>query len=1056
MKVFTKRLSIKILAFLLMGVLSLGGLFLHRGVKANATGTEEIATTDLLTTTANNVALENGLRISSSSPYEGEIKGIFKGDTTLKFTFPEKQEERNDCKAGDFRIRVTDVDDAFNYFDVVYYAGRTNLGLWFLTGMVVEYDGLTRAMMYDGSKILTSKTANNKMEQYVAAPCFLTDLKWNGPGQLAASAREGLLTFQWDDKGVLSVLNNGINKDDCGIVDLTDQTEVAKFDGTYDPTAANNGVFENTAYGLPKIDEFKEGYRISISSNFSSTLTDDEATDVCIKEITSNGTSYDFTAEKVTTPSFYTDYLSWKENSITEEVRLTDLIETTGTVTQDENGLRISSDAAYTATLKGVFTGDATLKFKFPETFTNQSWFGGDFKIRVTDATDESNYFDVVYYVGLTRTQADTTAYPTGYSYCVTNMGIEYNGLYRSVNYANNNVMSKRGSGAHWGSPVFLSHFQYNTGAANTAAGEREGVLTFDWDDDGVLYVKNQRSDKGAEYTVAAFDGTEAPVVNNKKVEAFGLPKLSFKDGYKISFSSKFTVAGTDDHATDVCFTEIAGVDFSKEIVESTCSFKTTFENATVSSNNVYIPQNVEIGEIKGVYTRSYGLGWQMSETIAITQTVDTSTIEQKSFTVTNDAWKETPLGEVSRTYTVHVEKPYTLTIDVDGGETIKRVVHSEHTTNRISSPEEPERMFWVFDGWYIGNEEWSGDLSKLYGKDVTLTARWLDEEDPTIWLNGEKGVNDVTYVTKGATITISAADVVAGDAAQNDSIVVTFALKKPNETDFTKFTNDTLTLDTVGSYVIQYTATDLAGHTATCERTIAVHERSVPTFTVEEGFRVSANPGLSVALATVTAKNADGEALDIIVSVVKDGVLIENDGTSFLPTVTGEYTVTFFAADKEPYETLCSMYSYTVVVLNDEVAPEIGNEFTDMTVKKNTKITIPTVTATDNVSGSVPVKVLVYYGTQEIALTNNTFTADQEGTYSVLFVAEDEAGNKAEKTVYVTVEMEANGGKGGGGCSGCGASGDLGLPMGLLMIAGSFVFGKNIMMKKIKRKESI
>ena len=164
---------------------------------------------------------------------------------------------------------------------------------------------------------------------------------------------------------------------------------------------------------------------------------------------------------------------------------------------------------------------------------------------------------------------------------------------------------------------------------------------------------------------------------------------------------------------------------------------------------------------------------------------------------------------------------------------------------------------------------------------------------------------------------------------------------------------------------------------------------------------------------------------------------------------------VTFFAADKAPYESLQSIYSYTVVVLKDDVAPEIGDEFTDMTVKKNEQVTIPTLTATDNVSGSVPVAVSVYYGTQKIQLTNGKFTADQEGTYRVLLVAEDEAGNRTEKTVYVTVEMGTNGGN-GGGCSGCGASGDLGLPMGLLMIAGSFVFGKNIMMKKMKRKEKI
>ena len=76
-------------------------------------------------------------------------------------------------------------------------------------------------------------------------------------------------------------------------------------------------------------------------------------------------------------------------------------------------------------------------------------------------------------------------------------------------------------------------------------------------------------------------------------------------------------------------------------------------------------------------------------------------------------------------------------------------------------------------------------------------------------------------------------------------------------------------------------------------------------------------------------------------------------------------------------------------------------------------------------------------------------------GTYRVVLVAEDEAGNNTEKTVYVTVEVEASQG-GGCNCSSPSAGGGLGLPMGLLMMAGTFVFGKNIMMKKLKRKEIV
>ena len=295
-----------------------------------------------------------------------------------------------------------------------------------------------------------------------------------------------------------------------------------------------------------------------------------------------------------------------------------------------------------------------------------------------------------------------------------------------------------------------------------------------------------------------------------------------------------------------------------------------------------------------------------------------------------------------------------------------------------------------------------------------------------------------------------------AGDDAQNDNVTITIELKKPNETEFS-IINDAyaLGLSSLGSYVIRYTVTDPAGYSATCERTVEVFERNAPTFTVEEGVSTQTHPGLAIDLATVTAKNQDGETLTVNVSIVKDGVLIEFNGNSFVPETMGEYTVTYFTSDKAPYDKLQSIYSYTIEVVEDDVAPEIGDEFTDMTVQPNTVVTIPTITATDNVTENIVVEVSVYYGTQKITLTDNSFKAEQAGTYRVLLVAEDEAGNKTEKTVYVTVELVQIQ-NGGCNCSSTSAGGGLGLPMGLLMMAGAFVFGKNIMMKKLKRKESI
>ena len=1051
MKVCTKRLSIKILSILLIGVLSLGGLFLHNGVKAVAAGTEEIATTDLLKTNAN-VTSNNGVLIASNSQYEGEIKGVFTGDTTLKFNFPETHA---DAYYGDFTFRITDVTDADNYFEVKYYV--VNAGAHY-TAPYVQYGKEVRMNNHTGATWWNAKQTEKLNFKF--APSFLSYCGADGEND---GNRVGILSLVWLDGNLAIQANTAVDANEEKMV------TIAEFDGTYDKNKENNGfkgslTAEEKAngvtrsWGLPKLD-LAGGYKISFFSNFTVDGVEDHGSDVVVKEIITNGTNYNFTAETQTSPSFYADYLEWQRNNPTNQIPVTDLLETTGTVTQDENGVRISSSEAYTGKFKGVFIGDTTLRFTFPEEYKGAYY--GEFTFRVADATDASNYFDIKYYV-VNNTLHYTALY------------VQYKNQVRMPNHAgtsweNSQQLNKQNYRI---APSFLSY----CGENGENDGARVGILSLVWTDDvlAVKVNKNIDADPTKLITAVKFDGT----YDTKKVDngflsngsSFGLPKMNFENGYTISVSSSFESKATEDKASDVCFKEVAGVNLSETTVNAAYKSKMTFENAVVSGNNVYIPQNEELGEIQLVYAHSYGSGgWQTRETVMVNQTIDTSTVGEQPFTITDDTWKETPLGEISKTYTVHVEKPYTLTFDVDGGVAIEKIVYSDHMTHRVTVSD-AERLFWVFDGWYIGNEKWSGEVSDLYRKDVTLTAHWLDVDAPTIWLNG---INDKTYKKKGTMVTIGEADVVAGDAAQNESIVVTLALKKPNETDFSEITDGyALKLDTLGSYVIQYTVEDLAGYTATCERTIEVFERNAPTITVEKGYVTITYPNVNVEFAKVTAKNADGQKLAVTVNVVKDGVLIENDETSFVPKAMGEYTITFYATDKAPYDNLSSMYSYVVVVTQDDVAPEIGNEFTDITVELNEKVTIPNVTATDNVSKNVAVQISVYYGTQKIEVANNSFTADQEGTYRVVLSAEDEAGNKSEKTVYVTVTPAANNGNGNGngnggndgnggvggcgGCSGPSAGSGLGLPMGLLMMAGSFMFGKNIMMKKNKIKENI
>lgn len=190
--------------------------------------------------------------------------------------------------------------------------------------------------------------------------------------------------------------------------------------------------------------------------------------------------------------------------------------------------LDIESDGPYKATLQTVFTGNTTFKFKFPEVGTKAA---GDFKIRVTDVDDAKNYFDIVYYVG-----------SSGYTHVAAN----YNGNIRVVNYTKspNGIYTSYHKSAIRTSPVLNS---YCNGNATYAA--KEGDLQLVWSS-GVLNLQtyNMQYSAAGKY-FAKFDGTDSKA--DSGVSAFGLPKLSFENGYTVTVISDY------ETGTDVSFSSI-------------------------------------------------------------------------------------------------------------------------------------------------------------------------------------------------------------------------------------------------------------------------------------------------------------------------------------------------------------------------------------------------------------------------------------------------------------------------------------------------------------------
>ena len=264
--------------------------------------------------------------------------------------------------------------------------------------------------------------------------------------------------------------------------------------------------------------------------------------------------------------SAFSGIASLGENVALAESSATDFIHTAvayENVTINENGLLIESDEAYNATFKAVFTGNTTLNFRFPETYTDADGdkrpdaFYGNFKITITDATDDSNYFDIVYY-----------AYTYQTDYFITSVKVMHNGQTRMTNRKGGTWYNtqKTGAASYAFGPMF-QNYGFNTTHKDTY---KDAICPINlvWTDD-VLAVQAKWYDIGKSSgttTIAAFDGTSSFVSKT----SWGLPKLSFPNGYTIKFSSNVTSAISysavdgkmkstivDDKGTDVLFSSI-------------------------------------------------------------------------------------------------------------------------------------------------------------------------------------------------------------------------------------------------------------------------------------------------------------------------------------------------------------------------------------------------------------------------------------------------------------------------------------------------------------------
>lgn len=722
-----------------------------------------------------------------------------------------------------------------------------------------------------------------------------------------------------------------------------------------------------------------------------------------------------------------------------------------GTVdTAYESGILVDGtdgSDAYSGTIAGSFSGDVEIEFTFPESanLSNGGRSGGEFTYIVLDLQGEE-VFRIVY-KGL---DWHTSAYVV--------YGDEVRGYSKSGNI-----------GGSWVSQAYF--YREPTGeeyfalpCLNNYTGEnRSGTMRLFWEGD-VLCVGVDNRDSEL-ITIARFDGSQKPsddvigadgyMLSTEEDATWGLPLLydRLSEGYTIDFAFN-GIHGTDE--AFAVFQSVNGISLAnKSNLTSDYVFSASFnpDQAYVSGDDVYVAEGLHAGSVRRVYSYAftgaamgYEGSWGLRHTVVETD-LDTfhnnSTVGDYTVTIPADGGDEWEGMDTS--LNLHIETAWELTFDLKNGQVAEGsadpITYSEHTKFLLSVPE-VERAFWKFEGWSTQSDvgdTWDGSFDALSG-DMTLYAKWADVTPATVVL--ADGVASYTEVlVQDGSFTISTKDVVASDAAQPDAVTLTVQYRQVGTADWTTLEGESVTIDNLapGKWEIMYTVGDGVNEATSLTRTVAVIERAAPVVTVGD-IATEAYVGFAVSVSA-TAQDADGNAVNVSIIVVdENGKQYAVGNGAFTPDKAGVYTVSFTAQDGS----LIGYASHRVTVIDDTQNPDLAVDFADMTVERGSVVTLPAGTAQDNADPNVTVTVSVAFGTEQVELSGNTFTAEKEGTYTITWTAQDSAGNTATVTAYVTVQPA-------GGGSNVGLI--IGIVAGVVVVAAAAVIVSVIVIRKKKVK---
>ena len=164
-------------------------------------------------------------------------------------------------------------------------------------------------------------------------------------------------------------------------------------------------------------------------------------------------------------------------------------------------------------------------------------------------------------------------------------------------------------------------------------------------------------------------------------------------------------------------------------------------------------------------------------------------------------------------------------------------------------------------------------------------------------------------------------------------------------------------------------------------------------------------NFGEEVFLEPFSAKDKDGKWKDAVITVTdKDGKNYEIKNFAFSPDKLGEYIVTYtinFGKNDKGVLTR----SYTVLV-KDLSAPTVSGFTQDNLVVLGDEVDLSSIEIEDNVDSNIVPTITVTFAGEEVELTDNKVTLNEEGCYVVNVNAKDSSGNESNEKIYLYTSL--------------------------------------------------